>query len=115
VLVNDDGLWYPTMEPHSFEEEVGSIFHCDALLAICEGGHLRKLINYYKYTIISMLGGWKARHVIHRDEFPRPLGSRNMGLQAFLLDGRLGNDTRSAIYYIIVDVLYGFWEIKMFL
>jgi hypothetical protein len=45
------------MDPHSFEEELGSIFHCDSLLAGCEDGHLRKPINYHKYTIIALLGG----------------------------------------------------------
>jgi hypothetical protein len=67
-LVKDDGLWYPKIDPHSFEEELGSICHCDVLLVGCEDGHLRKSINDHKYTIIVVLGGWKDRHVIHRDE-----------------------------------------------
>jgi hypothetical protein len=36
----DDGIWYPKVEPHSFEEEIGSIFHCDILPARCENGYL---------------------------------------------------------------------------
>jgi hypothetical protein len=64
------------MDPHSFKEDLGRIFYCDALLVGCENGHLQKLINHHKYTIISLIGGWKARNVIHRYGFPRPLGSR---------------------------------------
>jgi hypothetical protein len=64
----------------SFEEELGNIYHCDALLAICENGHLQKLINHQKCAIIVFLGGQKARHVIHRDGFPWPLGSRKRGV-----------------------------------
>jgi hypothetical protein len=67
------------MNPHSFEEKLGSICHCDAFVG-CEDGHLRKPINYHKYTIISLLGGWKARLVIYRDGLPRPLESRKMGV-----------------------------------
>ena len=40
VSVEDDGLWYPKMDPHSFEEELGSIFCHDILLAGCEDDHL---------------------------------------------------------------------------
>jgi hypothetical protein len=64
------------MDPHSFEEEVGSICCCDALLTGCDNGHLRKSINHHKYIIFTMLGGRRAIHVIHRDGFPRPLKSR---------------------------------------
>jgi hypothetical protein len=53
------------MEPHSFEEEIGSIFFYDILLTGCEDCHLRKPINDYKYTVIALLGGQKARHVIN--------------------------------------------------
>jgi hypothetical protein len=47
------------MDPHSFEEELGSIRHCEVLLVDYEDVHLRKPINDHKYTIISLLGGWK--------------------------------------------------------
>jgi hypothetical protein len=57
VPIRDDGPWYPKMEPHSFEEDIGSICHCDILLAGYEDGHLQKPINGHKYTIISLLGG----------------------------------------------------------
>jgi hypothetical protein len=63
-----------------FEEEFGSIFHCDSLLAGYEDVHLRKLINYQKYTIIAMLGGQNAIHLIHQDGILRPLRSRNRGV-----------------------------------
>jgi hypothetical protein len=62
--IKDDGLWYPKMDPYSFEE-LGSIYHGYIVLAGCEDGHLRKLINEHKYAVISLLGGQKARHVIH--------------------------------------------------
>jgi hypothetical protein len=58
-------MWYPKMDPNPFEEELGNICCCDALLVVYENGHLRKPINDHKYAITSLLGGWKARHVIH--------------------------------------------------
>jgi hypothetical protein len=67
------------MDPHPFKEDLGSICHCDVLLAGCDNGHLQKLVHHHKYTIIVMLRGWKDIHVIHRDGFPRPLGSRKRG------------------------------------
>jgi hypothetical protein len=57
VPVGDDGLWYPKVDPHSFEEELGSIYCFDILPSGCEDGHLRKPIKNHKYTIISFLGG----------------------------------------------------------
>jgi hypothetical protein len=57
VSIGDDGLWYPKVNPNSFEEELGSIFRCDILLKGCEDGHLRKPINDHKHAAISMLGG----------------------------------------------------------
>ena len=68
------------MDPHSFEEELGSIFRCDVLLASCEDGHLKKPINDHKYTIVALLGGRKAGHVIHRNGLPRLLGGRKRGV-----------------------------------
>jgi hypothetical protein len=65
VLVEDDGLWYPKVDPNSFEEELGSLCRSDILLTSCEDGHLRKTINDHKHTIIFMLGGRQTRHVIH--------------------------------------------------
>jgi hypothetical protein len=44
VSVRDDGLWYPKVNPNLFEEELGSVCHCDILLTGCEDGHLRKPI-----------------------------------------------------------------------
>jgi hypothetical protein len=52
-------MWYPKVNPNSFEEELGSIFHCDILLIGCEDGHIRKLTNDHKHTVISVLGGGK--------------------------------------------------------
>jgi hypothetical protein len=65
VSVGDDGLWYPKVDPHSFEEELGNIYCYDILLTGYEDGHLRKPINDHKHAIISLLGGCQARHVIH--------------------------------------------------
>jgi hypothetical protein len=63
--IRDDGLWYPKLNPHSFEEEISSIRCCEILLTFCADGHLRKSINDHKQTVISFLGGWKVIHVIH--------------------------------------------------
>jgi hypothetical protein len=38
--VEDDGLWYPKVDPHLFEEYLRSIFHYGMLLTGCEDGHL---------------------------------------------------------------------------
>jgi hypothetical protein len=40
VLIGDDGLWYPKVDPNSFEEEIGSIFRYEILLTGYEDGHL---------------------------------------------------------------------------
>jgi hypothetical protein len=40
VLVRDDGLWYPKVNPNSFKAELGSICRCEILLTGCEDGHL---------------------------------------------------------------------------
>jgi hypothetical protein len=103
------------MDPHPFKEEIGSICCCDALLASCDNGHLRKLINHHKYTIIVVLGGRKAKQVIHQDGFPRPLESRKKGVQALLLDGWLSNGTGSARSDILADILLRFWPTNFFL
>jgi hypothetical protein len=50
-------MWYQKMDRYPFEEDLESIYHCDALLAGCENGHLQKSINHHKYTIIALLGG----------------------------------------------------------
>jgi hypothetical protein len=63
--VGDDGLWYPKVDPHSFEEELGSISRCDILFTGYKDGHLRKPINDHKHTVISLVVGRQARHVIH--------------------------------------------------
>jgi hypothetical protein len=68
------------MDPHLFEEELGSICYCDILLAQCDDGYLRKPINDHKYEVISLLGGRKDRYVIHSDGFPRLIGSRKRGV-----------------------------------
>jgi hypothetical protein len=70
VSVGDDGLWYPKVDQNLFEEDIGSICHYDILLTCCEDGHLRKLINDHKHTIIFVLGGRQTKHVIHGDGFP---------------------------------------------
>jgi hypothetical protein len=89
-------MWHPKMDPHMFEEKLVHNCHYDALLAGYDNGHLQKPINHHKYTIIVMLGGRKARHVIHRHGFPRPLGSWKRGVYALPLDGWLGNGTGNA-------------------
>jgi hypothetical protein len=65
VSVGYDGLWYPKVDPNSFEEEIGIKCHCEILLTGCEDGHLRKMINEHKHAVISVLGGQKTRHLIH--------------------------------------------------
>jgi hypothetical protein len=40
VSIRDDGLWYPKVNPNSFEEYLGNIFLCDILLIGCEDSHL---------------------------------------------------------------------------
>jgi hypothetical protein len=80
VSVRDDALWYPKVDPHLFEEELGSICHHDILLIGCEDDHLRKPINDHKHAVISLLGGRQAKHVIHLDGFPRLLMNRKRGV-----------------------------------
>jgi hypothetical protein len=49
----------------SFKEDLGSGLCFDALLAGNQNHHLRKAINNHKKIVISPLGGWEARHVVH--------------------------------------------------
>jgi hypothetical protein len=49
----------------SFKKELGSGLCCDDLLAGNQNHHLREAINKHKNTVISPLGGWEARHVVH--------------------------------------------------
>ena len=49
----------------SFKEELGNGLCCDVLLASNQNIHIRKAIKNHKNTIISPLGGWEARHVVH--------------------------------------------------
>jgi hypothetical protein len=70
ISVEDDGLWYPKVDPKLFKGELGSICCCDILLTGCEDGHLRKPINDHKHTVIFVFGGRQTRHVIHGDGFP---------------------------------------------
>jgi hypothetical protein len=53
------------MYPDSFKEELGSGLFYDALLASNQNHHLREAIDNHKNTVISPLGGWEARHVVH--------------------------------------------------
>jgi hypothetical protein len=53
------------MYPDSFKEEFGSGLCCDVLLAGNQNRHLRKAINNHKNTVISLLGGQEAQHVVH--------------------------------------------------
>jgi hypothetical protein len=64
-LVEDDGMWYSKVDPHSFEEDVGILCHCDIILTGCEDGHLQKPIKDQKQTIISFLGVRQDKHVIY--------------------------------------------------
>jgi hypothetical protein len=91
VLVGYDGMWYPKVNPSSFEEVIGSIGHCDSLLTGCEDVDLRKPINSHKHIVISM---WKTRHVIHGDGLPRLLKNRKRGV--FAPNSSLGEQIKSA-------------------
>jgi hypothetical protein len=91
--------------PHSFKEEFSSGFCCDILLAGHHNGHLRESVDDHKNTVIAMLSRRKARHVIHRDGFPRSTGGRKRSIEALLLDGRFGNGTSSAGLDVLPDIL----------
>jgi hypothetical protein len=57
VSIKDDGLWYPKVDPHSFKEDIGSIYRCDTLLIGYEDGLLRKPINDHEHAVIYLIGG----------------------------------------------------------
>jgi hypothetical protein len=60
IMVYGMPKWTHTCSKKSLEVSVSLMFFLQA----CEDGHLQKPINEHKYTIISLLGGQKARHVI---------------------------------------------------
>jgi hypothetical protein len=51
-----DGLWYPEVSPHQFEEYISSGLCYDIFLTSCENDHIRKPINPDKKKCISLLG-----------------------------------------------------------
>jgi hypothetical protein len=91
--------------PHSFKEDFSSGFCCDILLAGHHNGDLRESVDEHKNTVISMLSIRKARHVIHRDGFPRLTGGRKQSIEALLLDGRFVNGASSARLDVLPDIL----------
>jgi len=91
--------------PYSFKEEFSSGFCCDILLAGHHNGHIRESIDDHKNTVISMLSRRKARHVIHRDGFPRLTGCRKQSIEALLLDGRFGNGASIVRLDVLPDIL----------
>jgi hypothetical protein len=103
------------MCPDSFKEELGSGLCCDALIAGNQNRHLRKMINNHKNTVISPLGGWEARHVVHCDVFPWLVRSRKRGVETLFLSGQFGNSAGSARPDILVDLLLKFRPVEMFL
>jgi hypothetical protein len=105
VPIWDDTLWDPKVYPHSFKEEFSSGFCCDILLASYDNGHLRESVVDHKNKVIFILSKRKARHVIHRDRFPRSTGGRKRSIEALLLDGRFGNRTSSVELDVLPDIL----------
>jgi hypothetical protein len=91
--------------PHSFKEEFSSGFCCDILLASHHNGHLQESIDNHKNTVIAILSRRKARHVIHRDGFPRLTRGRKRSIEALLLDGRFNNGASSAGLDVLPDIL----------
>ena len=105
VPIRNDRLWDPKVYPYSFKEEFSSGFCCDILLAGHHNGHLRESVDDHKKTVIAMLSRRKARHVIHRDGFPRLTGGRKRSIEALLLDGQFGNGVSSAGLDVLPDIL----------
>jgi hypothetical protein len=68
------------MYPESFKEEIGSNLYCDIIFSRGQNHHLRKAINNHKNIVISPLGGWDTKDVVHGDGFPWPFNSRKMGV-----------------------------------
>jgi hypothetical protein len=64
----------------TFKEDLGSGLCCDALLAGGHNHHHRKEINNHKNTVISPLGGWEDRHVVHGFGLPWLVRSRKRGV-----------------------------------
>ena len=84
------------MYPHSFKEEFNNGLCCDILLADRHNGHVQEPVDDHKNTVVSILSGRKARHVIHGDGFPRSTRGTQRGIEALLLDGRFCNGAGSA-------------------
>jgi len=62
-----------------------------------------------------MLGRRKARHIIHRDGFPRLFRSRKKGVQEVLLNGWFNKDAGGARPDILANILSNIWTIKILL
>ena len=72
------------------------------------------MVDDQKNTVIAMLSRRKARHVIHRDGFPRSTGGRKRSIEALLLDGRFGNGTSSVGLDVLPDILSKVRTIEIF-
>jgi hypothetical protein len=55
-MIEDNSMWYPKMNPNTFEGDLNSGLGGDTLLVGCQDGHLRKPINDHNYTMITTFG-----------------------------------------------------------
>jgi len=105
-------LWDPKNYPYSFKEEFVSVLCCDTLLVGSQYRHLTKFVHDHKYIVITMLVRREGRHIFHGYGFPQLVESRQRSVQAFLLDGWLGDGVGSARYDIFPNILLEFGPIK---
>ena len=59
------------MYPHSFREELISVFYYDTLLVGHHNYHLKESFNDHEKIVIDILSRGKDRHVSHGDGFAR--------------------------------------------
>lgn len=62
-----------------------------------------------------MLGGRKHKHIIHRDGFLGLVKSMQRSIETFLLNGSLGDGTRSAGFDVFGNIMSEIWPIKLLL
>ena len=56
--IGNDFLWEAEMKPYMLKEDLGCGLSYDSLLVSFQNGHLRKLINNHKNTVVVMICGW---------------------------------------------------------
>jgi hypothetical protein len=79
-------LWDTKVYPHSFKENLGSVLHCDALLAGNQNRHIGKVINNHKtQSFPCLVEGMPDMYSIEMDSEGLPGVGRGVYMPCFVM------------------------------